>query len=105
MNTDIKNEDGSISNQELYMELLKPQPSLEVANDNLDKFRDEFRELRKKYSIPDIVLVARSVYMDQGEEYDMISTMNCGNSALVFPMIDIAWESEYRKILGRSTNT
>lgn len=109
MNADIKNQDGSISNPELYMELLKPHSSLEVANDKLEKFRDEFRELRKKYSIPDLVLIARSIYMDQGEECDMISTMNCGNAALVFPLIDIAWQSEWNrisKILNQSsTNT
>ena len=97
--TEVKNDDGSISDPELYTKLLEPHPSLEVANNNLGKFYEEFRELRKKYSIPDVVLILRSIYMNQGEKCDALTTMNCGNSSLVYPMVHVIWERQREKFL------
>ncbi len=95
--------DTIISDPELYKRLCEPFPSVESANDSLDNFFKEFRELREKYGIPDILLIARSIYMDQGELRDALSTMNCGDSKLVFPMISTIYERQKDRLITLGT--
>lgn len=88
-----------ILNPELYKRLLEPFPSKESAQDSFDKFFTEFRELREKYGIPDVVVIARAIYMEEEKKRDVVLTMNSGNSALVFPMIATAYDLERKKLL------
>lgn len=79
---------------ELYKRLCEPYPSLDSVNDSLKNFFEEFRSLREKYGIPDVVIIARAIFKDQGILRDELITMNCGDSKLVFPMVLDVYEKQ-----------
>lgn len=89
----------TFSDPELYKRLLRPFPSKESADDSYNKFLIEFRELREKYGIPDIVMIARTIYMDNDEKVDDLITINCGDNNLIFPMIATAYDSQKARLL------
>jgi len=95
--------DTKISDPDLYKRLCEPFPSVESANDSLDNFFKDFRELREKYGIPDVLLIVRSIYMDQGELRDALLTMNCGDSRLIFPMLSTIYERQKDKLVTLGT--
>lgn len=92
-----------ITDPELYKRLCEPFPSVESANDSLSNFFTEFRELREKYGIPDVLLIIRSIYMNQGELHDALLTMNCGDSQLVFPMVSTIYKRQKEKLIALNT--
>lgn len=92
-----------ITDPELYKRLCEPFPSVESANDSLSNFFTEFRELREKYGIPDVLLIIRSIYMNQGELHDALLTMNCGDSQLIFPMVSTIYNRQREKLITLNT--
>lgn len=83
----------------MYQRLSQPFPSKESADDSLNNFYTEFRELREKYGIPDVVLIVRSIYMEGEEQQDALLTMHCGDGNLMFPMVMTTYQDEKEKFL------
>lgn len=80
---------------ELYKRLCEPFPSLNSANNNLNEFFEEFRALREKYGIPDVVIIARAIFKDQDEIHDQLVKMSCGDRKLVLPMLVDSYKREH----------
>ncbi len=82
----------------LYLKLSEPQASNEDATSNLDQFCAEMQELRKKYKIPNVVILACVNYLDDNVVKQTLHTMSCGDSDMVFPMLVAALKAEHKKL-------
>jgi len=87
------------SDVDLYQRLCEPFPSIDSANDSLDGFFEEFRIIREKYGIPDVVLIARLFCIDESKKQDVILTMSCGDPGIVFPMVSNVFDRQRKKFI------
>ena len=99
------NEPERIIDPALHRKLSEPFPSLEAANEALDNFQAEFRELRAKHRIPEVlVVVGVNVIYASGAEGRAMTTMFNGNSMLRTAMAAYAYgfcQQEDREFLNR----
>lgn len=81
-----------IADPALYRELDVPFPNREALIAALDGFDTEFRELRKKYRLPDVYCIIRAVRLDEsGKEHEGYATLSCGSDVHSAAMT--AWAS------------
>lgn len=82
-----------ISDERNYIALCEPFESPDAANDSMNKFFTELRELRNKYRMRDcLVVVAFNVTYADGETVsDVICDSHFGSSAQQLPMAAFAY--------------
>lgn len=93
-----------------YRKLCEPFASVDEANENVTAFWDAFYELRNKYRLADVTVVARiNVVHASGDEGDAVLTMHAGDSLRKEPMLAYAFgeaqaerEEQTAKLMARA---
>lgn len=70
-----------------YSKMLVPFESMDAANEALTKFFDEVGEIRKKYKIPDVLIITKgSIRHEDGSEGDFMNHSGFGSMLNQLPM-------------------
>ena len=88
-----------------YTQMSVPFESSELANEALSGFYNELREIRKKYKIPDVLIVTKgSVKTEDGTTGDYIQHSSFGNSLNQLPMAAYAYgqiQAEHEALISK----
>jgi hypothetical protein len=91
------NKQTKVVDAELYEKLSKPFSSEDKAKRNLDGFWNELRAIRKKYKIPNVVVIYEYTYKDEADRVMIGSNYgHCGDSTIVLPLLQLAYERQYQ---------
>jgi hypothetical protein len=87
-----------------YAKMSIPFESTEAANEALSNFHKELGELRKKYKIPDLLIVTKGSVKHDGETGDWMQHSSYGSSLNQLTMAAYAYgqlQAEHKELISK----